>query len=194
MNATGPQYNGSTPPCCWPECQSMSLWLPENPSWPLCYSHSALAWDTIDSIKHGTTVDGPRQVRNKQIKQDQKDTRDRATRERKGSQPGFVYYIQINDQIKIGYAGDVKKRMKAYPPGAKLLAVEPGSPELEKARHTTFAHALVAGREWFSPDQAIDDHIQAVLDKHGDPARHAHHYRKSGRGDTMRTTKGWSRV
>lgn len=48
---------------------------------------------------------------------------------------GYVYYIRINQHIKIGYAKDVTKRMRLYPPGSELLAVEPGTMRDEKDRH-----------------------------------------------------------
>lgn len=99
----------------------------------------------------------------------------------RGEQPGFVYYVQVGDRLKIGYSVDVRRRMRAYPPGSALLAVEPGSPELELQRHRQFAGCLLDGREWFRPDGVIHKQIAAVVEQHGDPSRFAHHYR-SNRG------------
>jgi len=92
---------------------------------------------------------------------------------------GFVYYIRIGERIKVGYSVDVKRRMRAYPPGSKLLAVEPGDRELEKARHRQFAGSRTDGREWFRPTQDLMELVQELVDVHGDPKRFAHHYRRN---------------
>lgn len=96
---------------------------------------------------------------------------------RRADKPGFVYYIQIGDRLKIGFSVDVRKRMRAYPPESRLLAVEPGSVELERERHRQFKGSLTHGREWFSPTADLLEHIDAVLVEHGPPPRSmSHHY------------------
>lgn len=60
---------------------------------------------------------------------------------------GVVYYIRINGQVKIGYTTNLTRRSRNYPPGSELLAVEPGSREVEAQRHRQFARALARGRE-----------------------------------------------
>lgn len=93
--------------------------------------------------------------------------------------PGFVYYIRMDDLIKIGYAKDVAKRMRAYPPSAELLAIHPGTPALEKQMHQQFHAFLRRGREWFAPHQQVMDHVNGVREQFGDPAPFAYSYRKS---------------
>jgi hypothetical protein len=96
---------------------------------------------------------------------------------RRQGREGFVYYIQVDERIKVGFSTDVKRRMRAYPPASKLLAVEPGDRDLEKQRHRQFKGSLAYGREWFTPTQDLRDHIDALLSEHGAPPRHmAHHY------------------
>lgn len=92
---------------------------------------------------------------------------------------GFVYYLRIGERIKVGYSVDVKRRMRAYPPGSQLLAVEPGDRELERQRHHQFAGSRTDGREWFRPTPDIDELIEQLVQQHGDPKRFAHHYRKT---------------
>ena len=99
----------------------------------------------------------------------------------KGEHPGFVYFVEVGERIKIGYSVDVRRRMRAYPPGSVLLAVEPGSPEMERQRHQQFAGCLLDGREWFRPDDVILEQAAAIREQHGDPSRFAHRYR-SNRG------------
>lgn len=89
---------------------------------------------------------------------------------------GFVYYIRINEQIKIGYAADVTARMRHYPPGSELLAVEPGDRATELARHREFAPYLLRGREWFEPSRRVMAQVETVRTKHGDPAALAYKF------------------
>jgi hypothetical protein len=93
-------------------------------------------------------------------------------------QEGFVYYIQIGERLKIGYSVDVKQRMRAYPPGSRLLAVEPGDRAIERRRHQQFVGSLTDGREWFRPTPDIMELVQELVDVYGDPKRFAHHYRR----------------
>lgn len=83
--------------------------------------------------------------------------------------PGVIYYALIDGTIKIGYTTDVYKRMRQYPPTARLLAVEPGTEKLERVRHSLFAIYLAHGREWFTPNPELDTWINQVIEHHGPP-------------------------
>lgn len=89
---------------------------------------------------------------------------------------GFVYYIRINGHIKIGYAKDVTKRMRHYPPGSDLLAVEPGTMTTEKERHAQFKPYLTRGNEWFVEADMLKRHIETIRDEYGNPANLAYQY------------------
>ncbi len=88
---------------------------------------------------------------------------------------GWVYYLLIGDLIKIGFASNVRKRLRSYPPNAELLAVEPGDRALEKRRHQQFDEHLQRGREWFADVDEIRAWISDVRNEHGDPRLHASH-------------------
>lgn len=83
--------------------------------------------------------------------------------------PGRIYYARIGDLIKIGYSTNPYRRLAQYPPGTQLLALEPGTTKLERARHSLFHAHLSHGREWFNPNPELDAWIQQVIDKHGPP-------------------------
>lgn len=89
---------------------------------------------------------------------------------------GYVYYIRVGELIKIGYAGDVGKRMRNYPPNAELIAAHPGTLEVERQMHTRFREYLARGREWFYPTPELDEHIAYVRDQFGDPAELAYSF------------------
>lgn len=75
---------------------------------------------------------------------------------------GYVYYVECNKQVKIGFSKNPWARLsdlKVAAPKAKLLAVESGTLELEKQRHTEFDKDRTAG-EWFNLSSAIKKHIK----------------------------------
>lgn len=90
--------------------------------------------------------------------------------------PGWVYYISQGDLIKIGYAKDVRRRMRAYGPTAELLAVHPGTVQLEREMHKKFRSTLARGREWFTITEELIGHVQEVVDKFGNPSIFAYEY------------------
>src|SRR6218665_3310652 len=100
-------------------------------------------------------------------------------RKARRNQPGFVYYIRMDDLIKIGYASDVARRMRAYPPSAELLAVHPGTQQLEREIHAEFSAFLKRGREWFSPHEKVMEKVAEIRMRFGDPARFAYEYRQA---------------
>ena len=74
-----------------------------------------------------------------------------------------VYYVRFQNLIKIGYTGNLAQRMQNVP-HHKVLAVEPGGPDLESDRHKQFAHHREIG-EWFRPGDDLIEHIKAVRAK-----------------------------
>jgi hypothetical protein len=92
---------------------------------------------------------------------------------------GFVYFLRIGERIKIGYSVDVKRRMRSYPPGSELLAVEPGDRDLETQRHRQFAGSLLDGREWFRPTPDVLELVDEIVKTYGEPRQFAHHYRRN---------------
>ncbi|MCK8477215.1 GIY-YIG nuclease family protein [Microbacterium aurugineum] len=90
---------------------------------------------------------------------------------------GWVYYMRINGRIKIGYTTNLRQRSRSYPPGTELLAVEPGTPELEKRRHDQFSRSLAQGREWFAESEALTVHIAKLAEQYATPTKAMHSYR-----------------
>lgn len=97
--------------------------------------------------------------------------------------PGWIYYLLIGDTIKIGYTTHVNTRMRAYPPNAQLLAVEPGTKRLERDRHIHFDAHLSRGREWFRDAPEIRTWTDTLIAEYGDPSHMAYTFTKA-RGRT----------
>lgn len=84
-------------------------------------------------------------------------------------EPGWIYYLRNDGIIKIGYTADIFRRTQSYPPNAQLLAVEPGTKKLERARHSLFHAHLAWGREWFHEAPELTAWIASVVEKFGEP-------------------------
>lgn len=103
--------------------------------------------------------------------------------------PGWIYYLRVDDTIKIGFTVDLRRRLKEYPPNAELLAVHGGSKTIEKDLHHTFRGSLTARREWFTPSAAVTDHIAKVIAEHGEPTRFRPGYKEPAQ---VTYPRGWS--
>lgn len=76
----------------------------------------------------------------------------------------LVYYATRDGLIKIGTTTRLRRRMRML--GVEqILAVEPGSYELEDERHLQFA-AYHSHREWFRPEKALLLHVAGVRRAH----------------------------
>lgn len=76
--------------------------------------------------------------------------------------PGFVYFLQMGDKVKIGFSTNVGNRLKAIktacPLPAEIVKIIPGSEQTERYFHAHFAANRLNG-EWF----ALDSHLASFL-------------------------------
>lgn len=79
----------------------------------------------------------------------------------------MVYFIQCNDDVKIGYSADVKQRLRALQTGnptmLTLLATMKGDRTTEAYLHNIFASDRIQG-EWFRLSQHIHDFMVTSCD------------------------------
>jgi hypothetical protein len=141
------------PRCCWPKCGS-----PLFSEIPLCAAHLDIAARMGRKLAAGeevvfrhTAIVSPETIPERVPKE------------------GFVYYVRSGGFIKIGWTSDLTKRMKGYPPDSLLLAVEPGTRQLETRRHRQFSHHRSHGREWYTMAPTLTHHIESVKAEHGTP-------------------------
>lgn len=82
---------------------------------------------------------------------------------------GVVYYIRRGEYVKIGTTTNIRNRMRDLMPD-EILAVEPGSYDLESTLHATFAEIrLSPSMEYFRLTEELRRHVAAVVAKHGPP-------------------------
>lgn len=140
---------------------------PQFKSMPLCEDHAQDVWVEI-GFHH---MDVRKAYFAHQRQQDHEAIRAEAIRKRLGVEefmanrkqaPGIIYYLKIEDQVKIGFSADLDTRLKAYPPMAKLLATHPGTRETERQMHNKFATQLAERKEWFHEHPELESHMAGV--------------------------------
>lgn len=158
--------------CAWPDCdRSTPETFEQNRLGVLCLDH---AWSHYDAMNQYLVWDGTtdsalaKDFRARQVPLDQITDEERAERKAILEQ-GQVYYLLVGERVKIGFSGTLHQRLRTYPPGSKLLAVEPGTKQLERQRHRQFGEYLVAGREWFEPSDELLAHTRDLANQHGKP-------------------------
>jgi hypothetical protein len=77
-------------------------------------------------------------------------------------QHGTIYYVRVDEKIKIGWTSNLDQRMRAYPPHMQLLATHPGDRADERDLHRSFARFRASGREWYHPAEILLDHIESA--------------------------------
>jgi len=155
--------------CTWTGCSAVKF-----DPFPICLDHmlEITEWVNTTPDRDTALVLGERIV-HKRFQAERQQLHQEAITASRGLQPGWIYYVLTDGKIKIGYTTDITQRLRAYPPGSKILAIHPGTPDLEKLMHKRFSAYRVAGREWFRPDIEIFDYCDQVVAEHGDPARFA---------------------
>ncbi len=159
--------------------------------WPLCMTHAGKILDSYKRAEEWSL--NLARTMSSQSEDDRASRTDEHDTEIRAGAAGFVYYLRVGERVKIGFSVDIRQRMRAYPHGSTLLAVEPGSYELERQRHQQFANARQSGREWFRPCPEIDAHCAALVEQHGSPSRFEYRFREQNApagGPTPRRRKG----
>lgn len=166
------RHTASVTECAWPDCdRSTPETFAENRLGVLCIDH---AWSHYDAMNQylvwNNTVESPvcAALRARQVPLDAV-TDEEIAAAKELRKYGDVYYLRVGERIKIGFSSDVHQRLRSYPPGSVLLALEPGDKKLERQRHHEFGDFLLAGREWFEPSDKLMAHIQQLVDAHGLP-------------------------
>lgn len=131
--------------------------LPDAP-FPICIKHAGLLLRYLNNYTPATQDDRIILAVRMMEQHREQET------ERKRINPPIetVYYVQVGNRIKIGYTTSLANRVRAYPPGSRLLAYEPGGLALEAQRHAQFGADLDAGREWFRPSEPLLAHIEQI--------------------------------
>lgn len=143
--------------CAWTNCQNERATLSDSRYGhhgdpPLCVEHVEQTWRLAQAVADQ--------------RNDRPDAAPREVPKRPESNAGWIYYLNIGDHIKIGYASNVQRRLRAYPPTAKLIYAHRGTRDDEKNIHSRLHPYCAAGREWYDPHPRVLALIDAAKDEH----------------------------
>lgn len=155
--------------CVHPLCESAPA-KAFGPHMVLCRGHAFDLWAAMDDRQAATPMMTEHQLR-REFRERAADLKRQQDSESAAIAPGWIYYVRVDERIKIGFSSDVRRRMRAYPPHSELLAVHPGTPTLEREIHREFRGHLAQGREWFRPDEPLMQRIAEVIKQFGPPPK-----------------------
>lgn len=141
-----------------------------SPRMVLCLGHALDLWSAMEDARTSLPAMSEHEMR-RELRQRQAEQKRAEAAKSAAIEPGWIYYIRVDERIKIGYSADVRRRMRAYPPHSELLAVHPGTPTLEREIHREFRGHLAQGREWFRPDAPLMERIEQVVEQFGPPPK-----------------------
>lgn len=82
---------------------------------------------------------------------------------------GHMYFVRLNDLIKVGWTRDLRDRLKAYGASAEVLVHYPATRDDETLLHRQLRPVLAKGREWYTDGPVVQRFITQALAEHGPP-------------------------
>lgn len=138
--------------CPLPGCIS-----PKPEHWTVCHQHSLQIWQQVQLSLQPTETADQRAERLALTEAHRAKTR---------TQPGWIYFLTLDDKIKIGWTANLEQRLRSYPPHAQVVVSYPGTRADERDLHRSLKPSLVAGREWYEPTpEVVAAMRQAQLDE-----------------------------
>jgi len=140
---------------------------PQMDTFPVCEDHAFDIWVEVGFLRMDMHKAAAAHMRKVDVQKIKNELIEEALgvikfKEERQQTPGVIYYLQVEDLIKIGFTRDLHGRLRAYPPMARLLATHPGTFQLEGQMHKKFAHHLADRKEWFTVHVALLEHIERV--------------------------------
>lgn len=120
----------------------------------ICFRHALEVYQFMQGAIDATPMEFRRQVLS-EVKQEEPSRMPKRVVD-------VVYYIEFEGMVKIGFSNDLRRRIREYPPTARLLAVEHGSRRLERQRLEQFYEYRTARKEWHKPGSKLMAHIQEL--------------------------------
>jgi len=113
----------------------------------VCTPHGVQIWAHVETVRDKSgfaeLVDVERDRMQRQAQDNARAVA--ATRAR-----GWIYFLELDDKIKVGWTSNLENRIKSYPPHARMVVEYPATRADERDLHRTLRQSLVAGREWYA--------------------------------------------
>lgn len=134
----------------------------------ICERHAGSIWERVewrDARKRDEAIPG--MEGRDYIRADARKVK--AIERRKPTSVGEIYFVRIDDLVKVGWTSKLADRIRSYGPKAELLVNYPGTRADEAALHRQLTPARFKGREWYRETDIIQAFIAEALEKHGRP-------------------------
>lgn len=138
---------------------------------PLCYEHGLIAWRQVQKVSDlPVIIETAAAIEKREQERALAEVRRRvAARGGKGDHEGLMYFVRINNLVKVGWTQNLPRRLKEYGAGAVLLVHYPATSEEETELHRSLRPALAKGREWYHDGDVIQLFVKNALQRHGPP-------------------------
>lgn len=85
---------------------------------PVCRTHAVEIWKQVQLTLPPAETSIQREAR-----QLAEEARRAGVRQEKG----WIYFLELDDKIKVGWTSNLEKRLKSYPPHARMVVEYPGT-------------------------------------------------------------------
>lgn len=126
----------------------------------VCHPHALQIWERVqtahlESAGSAITTESADERAARQAE-------DRKRRTQTSLTPGRIYFLALDDKIKVGWTANMEQRMKSYPPHSRLIVACDGTRADERDLHRTLRTSLIAGREWYERTPHVMTTIREV--------------------------------
>jgi len=126
----------------------------------VCWQHSLQIWERVQT-KHLESAGSA--ITTESVAARTARQADERKRRTQGSlEPGWIYFLTLDDKIKVGWTANLEKRLRSYPPHARMVVTYPASRADERDLHRTLRQSLVAGREWYARTPQVLEYMRDV--------------------------------
>lgn len=113
----------------------------------VCRPHSLQIWERVQT-QHLESA-GSAVTTESADDREARQTDERKRRTQVSLTQGRIYFIELDDKIKVGWTSNLENRLKSYPPHAQVVVSYPGTRADERDLHRTLKTELAVGREWY---------------------------------------------
>lgn len=127
----------------------------------VCTAHGVQIWAHIEKVRDRSgfhVAEAVARHRDREERQAEQNARDLAATRAEG----VIYFLELDEKIKVGWTGNLDQRMKSYPPHSRLIVSYPASRADERDLHRSLRLSLVAGREWYTRTPQVMTAIRDV--------------------------------
>lgn len=138
---------------------------------PLCKEHGVIVWQQVQRFRLlPDVVETAQQLAERHRREAGRGLTQQAQESDDG---GELYFVRINNLVKVGWTQTLPRRLKEYGAGAELLCHYPGTRDEETQLHRRLTAVRAKGREWYHDGEVIQRRVTQVVEEFGPPTAKA---------------------